>query len=117
MVRGDGWPWGIINPEIPAGDMERLRTETLQVRQWVNKAVAHLDHRERKPPNFLEIHRCVDVVYELFQKYTNLIQGVHVAADVVMSSWPIIFRKAWIPEEDWGRDVHGGGACRQRGFI
>jgi hypothetical protein len=89
-----------INPEIPAADTERLRSETAEVRRWVNKAVAHSDrHRPPGAPVFKEIHHCLDVTFELFQKYMLLIRGVHVVSDVIMSAWPTIFRTTWIPDE------------------
>jgi hypothetical protein len=71
------------------------------VRRWVNKGVAHFERQEPKPPIFGELHRSVDVIFELFQKYANLIQGVLVVGDVVMTPWPPVFRAAWIPEEAW----------------
>lgn len=93
-------PGEFINPEVPASDMERLRRETGDVRQWVNKAVAHRDHqRQPSAPVFQDLHRCVDVLFKVFQKYMLLIRGVHVVDTIVMPPWPSIFRTAWIPDE------------------
>lgn len=94
-------PGEFINPEIPAGDMDYLRNETAEVRRWVNRAVAHFGRRPPKAPPLGMIHHGVDVIYELFHKYESVILGVAVAGDVVMTSWPTVFRSAWIPEESW----------------
>jgi len=91
-----------INPEIPAQDMEDLRGETAVVRGWVNKAIAHKDATGRNPPPLTEIHSCIDVIFELFNKYGQLIRGVSTSRDVVMpAGWPVIFRTEWIPEDQW----------------
>jgi hypothetical protein len=90
-----------ISPEVPARDWEHLKSETEEVRKWVNTSVAHPGKRERKPPPYGEIHRCVDIIFELLQKYTYLIQGQTLLDDVVMDPWPAIFRTAWIPDGEW----------------
>jgi hypothetical protein len=90
-----------INPEVPARDWGHLWKKTTKVRGWVNNAVAHLNERERKPPPYGEIHRCIDIVVELFEKYVRLIEGVTFIGEVVMPPWPAVFRTAWIPEERW----------------
>jgi hypothetical protein len=43
----------------------------------------------------------MDVIFELFRKYADLVLGVSIIGDVVMDPWPVIFRTAWIPEEAW----------------
>jgi hypothetical protein len=98
-------PGEFINPEIPARDRESLRTETAEVRKWVNTAVAHFGRREAGPPPLLEIHRCVDVVFDLFHKYANLIGGYAAERDVVMTPWPTVFRVPWIPDDDHFAEV------------
>lgn len=103
----DGWfndlagSGDFINPEIPAQDMEDLPGKTAQVRGWVNKAVAHTDATGREAPPLSEIHACVDVVFDLFNKYGQLIRGVTTDNDVVMTPWPAVFRAQWIPDDQW----------------
>ena len=75
-----------INPEIPAQDMEDLRGETAVVRGWVNKAIAHKDATGRNPPPLTEIHSCIDVIFELFNKYGQLIRGVSTSSYVPRNS-------------------------------
>jgi hypothetical protein len=90
-----------INPEIPSQDLEDLRVRTALVRGWVNKAVAHKDATGRDPPPLSEIHSCVDAIFELFNKYGQLIRGVSTSDDVVMTPWATVFRTQWIPDERW----------------
>jgi hypothetical protein len=103
----DGWfnemagSGDYINPEIPAQDLEDLRKKTTKVRGWVNKAVAHKDAKGSGPPPLSEIHACIDVVFDLFNKYGQLIRGVGTQNDVVMSIWPVVFRTQWIPDNQW----------------
>jgi hypothetical protein len=92
-----------INPEIPAQDLEDLRERTAIVRGWVNKAVAHKDATGRDPPPLSEIHSCVDVVFELFNKYAQMIRGVSTSHDVVMTPWATVFRTQWIPDDRWSQ--------------
>lgn len=90
-----------INPEIPAADMERLRQDTATVRNWVNKAVAHTDQRERDAPSLAQIDDAIDSVVELFRKYYALVVGASMIPNVVMTPWPVVFRVAWIPDDQW----------------
>ena len=92
-----------VNPEIPAQDMEDLREKTAVVRGWVNKAIAHKDATGRDPPPLSEIHSCIDVIFELFNKYGQLIRGVSTSKDVVMPIWPVVFRTQWIPDDQWSQ--------------
>jgi hypothetical protein len=90
-----------INPDVPTRDFERLKTELGEVRTWVNKAVAHSELKPPDPPVFGEIHRCIDIVFELFHKYMLLIWAVAIDGEVLMHPWPRIFRTAWIPHDEW----------------
>lgn len=93
--RGD-----FINPEILAEDMDRLLTRTRQVRQWVNKSVAHQGVREPEPPPIDEIHSAIDVIFEIFSRYMALLRGVTVHRGVSMPPWYAIFRETWIPDDE-----------------
>jgi hypothetical protein len=88
-----------INPEIPAQDMEYLRERTAVVRGWVNKAIAHKDAREREAPPLSEIHACIDVIFESFNKYGRLILGAITVKEVVLPPWAVVFETPWIPED------------------
>ena len=90
-----------INPEILAQDLETLREETADARRWVNTAVAHHGARERETPTLSELHRCVDVIFDLSNKYVQLLQGTTVAREPLMSNWPAIFKVAWIPHDQY----------------
>jgi hypothetical protein len=88
-----------INPEVPAQDLEDLRAKTTTVRTWVNKAVAHKDRAGKEAPPLSEVHGCIDAIFEVFNKYMALIQGVSVSNDVVMTPWTVVFQTLWIPED------------------
>lgn len=91
-----------INPEIPAQDMEDLRAKTATIRGWVNKAVAHADATGRDAPPLADVHASVDVIFDLFNKYGNLIRGVSVERDPLLSNWATVFRFPWITDDRWG---------------
>jgi hypothetical protein len=67
----------------------------------VNKAVAHKDAAGREAPPLSEIHGCIDVVFERFNKYGQLIRGVGTVGDVVMTPWAAVFRTQWTPDDQW----------------
>jgi hypothetical protein len=71
------------------------------VRGWINKAVAHKDSRGRDAPPLSEVHDCIDVVFELFNKYMRLIQGLRVVNDVALPMWAVVLRTQWITDERW----------------
>jgi hypothetical protein len=83
--------------------IEDLRKKTTKVRGWVNKAVAHKDAAGREAPPFSELHASIDVVFELFNKYWQLIRGASTDTDVVMTPWAGVFRTQWISEMIGGR--------------
>jgi hypothetical protein len=92
-----------INPEVPADDLETLRSSTEGVRRWVNKAVAHADAKEYDSPNITELHSSLDVVFDLFNKYEQLLFSASVGRYVLMpAGWAKVFRVPWIPDEQWG---------------
>jgi hypothetical protein len=96
-----------IDPRIPAQDFADLQRKTARVRKWVNTSVAHLTAKgsPSAAPPLQTIHDSVEEIFALFVKYMNLIHGVHVASDVVMSPWPSVFRVPWIPDDDHYRAV------------
>jgi hypothetical protein len=106
-----------IDPAIPLDDLKLLRDETQSVRAWATKEVAHYDLNKgtfEVGLTFGHLHSAVDLVGELFQKYYSLIRATHVLLDkLVMPPWPVIFRVAWIPNEERMQtamtQVHDGG--------
>jgi hypothetical protein len=103
----NGWfddlagPGDYIHPEIPAQDMEELQEQTAVVRGWINKAVAHKDAKGRAGPPVTEINTCVDVLFDLFNKYSQLIRGVSTDRDVALTPWFGVFRTQWMPDDRW----------------
>lgn len=93
-----------IDSATPLDDLKRLRDGTESVRTCVTKEVAHYDPNKgtfEVDLTFGDLHSAVDLVGELFQKCNSLIRVEHLALDKrVMSAWPVIFRVAWIPDEE-----------------
>ena len=95
-----------IDPRIPAADHDRLQAETRTVREWVNKAVAHLSKgRPKDGPPLQAVHDAVDVVTDLFIKYNQLILGVTIHHGVMMDYWPNASRVPWIADDSAYRVV------------
>jgi hypothetical protein len=93
-----------IHPATPLEDLRRLREETESVRTWATKEVAHYDRNKgtfEVGLTYGELHSAVDLVGELFRKYYSLIRVSDVLlGHLVMPLWPVIFRVAWIPDEE-----------------
>lgn len=93
-----------IDPATPLDDLKRLRDRTESVRTWATKEVAHYDPKKgtfEVGLTYRDLHAAIDLIGELFQKYYSLIRVQHVALDLlVMSAWQVIFRVAWIPDEE-----------------
>jgi hypothetical protein len=93
-----------IDPATPLDDLKRLRDGTESVRTWATKEVAHYDPNKgtfEVGLTYGDLHSAVDLVGELFQKYYSLIRGPHVLLDkLAMSAWPVIFRVAWIRDDE-----------------
>jgi hypothetical protein len=93
-----------MDPSTSLDDLERLRDGTESVRTWATKEVAHYDPKKgtfEVGLTYRDLHAAIDLIGELFQKYYSLIRLQHVALDLlVMSAWPVIFRVAWIPDEE-----------------
>lgn len=112
-----------IDPRIPATDLAFLRDRTKKIKDWVNTFVAHstatqvtVDPRHivlkaKSPqastgiPSLDEIHEAVDEVAKMFRKYVLLIRGFAMSREVIMQPWEVVFREAWIPDDDHWRRI------------
>lgn len=91
-----------IDPDVPQGHLERLRTETARVREWVNKEVAHYDPKTgqfSEGLTFGDVHEAIDLIFETLNHYNRLILGSTTAGSVLMPPWEAVFKVAWIPDD------------------
>jgi hypothetical protein len=88
-----------LDPGTPREDLLRLRGETGHIRTWVSKGVAHLDPRTGDYEQGLtvgDLHRAVDLVFEVLNRYMQLLRGTTIHQEVVMVPWDTIFRYRWL---------------------
>jgi hypothetical protein len=64
-----------VGVNIIQADLDRLLRDTAVVRNWTNKAVAHIDQRGAKSPTFGELDAAIDDVTLIFQRYGLLLTG------------------------------------------
>jgi hypothetical protein len=92
----------------PLADIERLREGTAKVRDWVSNEVAHYNAKTgqfSQGLTFGNVHAAMDLIFEIFNRYNQLILGRTVAASVSMPPWEAVFRLPWIPDDDAYRCV------------
>jgi hypothetical protein len=92
----------VLDPAIPRGQLDRLESETKQVREWVSKEVAHFDPATgsfSEQLTFGDVHRCVDLLFETMNFYHQLLLGQTVDDRVTMAPWEAVFRVQWIPDD------------------
>lgn len=88
-----------LDPEKVRGDVAALQAAAAQVRQYVNKFLAHVDrNRKGGPPDAAVVDAAVDLLGDLLKKYVLILTG----ADLVVTPLPHFhvaetFREAWIP--------------------
>lgn len=90
-----------LDPVIPQADLQTLRDESEKVKDYVDRHLAHMD-RQPLPasdlPTLDEVHDAVDVIGELFSKYSNLFTAGSWAflEPVVQYDWKAVFRVPWM---------------------
>lgn len=97
-----------LDAATPLADLERLREGTDKVRSWVSNEVAHYNAKTgqfSEGLTFGDVHQAMDLVFEIFNRYNQLIYGRTVAGSVSMPPWEAVFRVAWIPDDEAYRRV------------
>lgn len=81
-------------------DAEDLLNVTGPVRRYVDWHVAHFDARAIRAtdmPTFTDLDQAIDSIGDLYQRYTNLLEGVTtILPPVVPHDWRAVFRQPWI---------------------
>ena len=91
-----------LDATTPLAHLEKLRIETVEVREWVNKEVAHYDRDTGKFSErltFGDVHRGIDLLFETMNYYQQLLRGVTISGSVTMAPWEAVFRVRWIPDD------------------
>jgi AbiU2 len=90
-----------IDPRIVEADLRELRKTSESVERYVDRYIAHTDREGLKTlPTFGEIDKAIDVIGEIFKKYSLLLTASGWASlePVAQHDWQAIFRQAWIRE-------------------
>lgn len=95
----------MLDPTYPASDLDYLEARLARVKKWVNIAIAH--HAGAKGEietelkiRFEDLHAAIDVVVEMFGRYSNLLTHQYPWLEEVLTSpWDVAFTVPWI--EDW----------------
>lgn len=98
----------VVDAAAPLADLYRLCKGTGKVRDWVSNEVAHYNAntgRFSEGLTFGDVHEAMDLIFEIFNRYNQLILGRTVDGSVSMSPWEAVFRVAWIPDDDAYRQV------------
>jgi hypothetical protein len=108
-----------LDASVPRADFKRLQGETAKVRKWVDKEVAHYDRKAGvfgQGLTFDDIHRSIDVIFETYNRYCQLILGTTVLGAVVLQPWEANFKVAWLDEGAFQRVRHAA-LERERGRM
>jgi HEPN superfamily AbiU2-like protein len=95
-----------LDPADVARDRARLAKSAQPVRHWVDKQVAHWDQGQFTDTITLaEIHRSLDDVIDLADRYRTLLTASAMVRRVVLSAWEsVLTRGAWQVPSGWNRD-------------
>jgi hypothetical protein len=90
-----------LDPTIPRGDLDALRTAAASVKAYVDEHVAHAEAKSLPPEVTLtlkQVHDAVDVIGDLFKRYYNLLTASSYLdlVPVIQDDWLAVFRVPWI---------------------
>lgn len=95
---------GMLDPTVPASDLDRLLIDLGPVIRWVNKAIAHNDDKKRTVEQdlgitFLTLHEAVDKLVAVYNRYSLLLTHTYVFLnDILTDPWEYAFRFQWVDE-------------------
>jgi len=87
-----------IDPAMVINDLEQLEQKTRNVKQYVDRRIAHMDKRAPKGlPTFGEVDECLNLFKQLLEKYLLIFRAAtYVILPVRDYDWKQIFREPWI---------------------
>jgi hypothetical protein len=89
-----------LSQDLPANDLEALEDGGRQVRHYVNRHVAHMDHRGSETvPTFNDIDDAIDLIGTLFSRYYALMTAASFTdlEPAFQDDWAAPLRTAWLP--------------------
>jgi hypothetical protein len=101
VLAGDGTH--VLSPELPRHDLKSIKEQTADVRRLANERIAHFaasTERFTTPVSYGDLHRAMDLIFKVFNRYYRLIRGVSLAPVVALGAWESAFRVAWIPDDE-----------------
>jgi hypothetical protein len=88
-----------LDPSIPARDLEALLAGAAAVSSYVDRYLAHSDPQGLDElPTYSDLDRAVDLIGEMFKKYSNLLTASSWAylEPTPQEDWLAVFRLPWI---------------------
>jgi hypothetical protein len=89
-----------LDPEIPARHLERLTHAAKDVTHYVDRHIAHIDHRAGRDVVTLtlgDLHEAIDVIGEVFKPVFNLLTASSMVQlePVFQYNWMAVFEQPW----------------------
>lgn len=93
----------VLDPELVARDLRALVDGGRQMREYVNRHVAHMDRRGSQTlPTYDDIDDAIDLIGTLFSRYYGLIMAAsHTQLEAVFQDdWAAPLREPWLPKRE-----------------
>jgi hypothetical protein len=90
----------VLDPELPAADLQALVEGGHQMREYVNRHVAHMDGRGSKTlPTYNDIDDAIDLIGTIFRRYHGLMMAAAYTQlePAFQDDWAAPLRTAWLP--------------------
>ncbi|MBP6003308.1 MAG: hypothetical protein KA746_07730 [Pyrinomonadaceae bacterium] len=91
-----------LDAALIKSDLEELNEKTKIVRDYTDKAIAHLDKRGAPIiPKWTDFDEAIDCIGKLHQKYFRLLDGGTTTLSTSIGyDWKELFRFAWLPDKE-----------------
>jgi hypothetical protein len=92
-----------LDPNLIRADIAKLNEAGQVVEGYVNETVAHTaDETTHQVPTFADLNAAIDIIGDLFMKYTSLVkaEAFFDLVPTIQYDWKAPFRQPWIPSSD-----------------
>jgi hypothetical protein len=91
---------GTLDPAKVRADIDALTAAATQVRNYVNKYLAHIDKAPTQPiPAIAVVDDAVQLLGDLLRRYTLLIKNADLRVEpIVLFDWTSVFKTPWLRE-------------------